>query len=569
MTEQFDYIIVGAGSAGCVLAHRLSEDPRNRVLLLEAGPRDASPFIHMPLGYAMTLKSRRYNWQFPTAPDPGTNGRRHNWPRGRALGGSSAINAMIYIRGNPADYDEWAELGCSGWSADEVLPYFLRAEDYQHGPVPGHGAGGPLPVREPAYVHPMSERLLEAAAEAGLARRQDFNAGAQEGLGVCQVTIEGGRRKSAARTYLAAARGRENLAVRTGAAVHRVLFEGRRACGVAYRRRGRMHEAAAAREVILAGGTVNSPQLLELSGVGDGDRLRALGIDPIIHLPGVGENLQDHYNAGLAWRLADGTPSINTAARGLSLLGLLWRYWRRRDGLLALGPAHVTGFMRTRRGLDRPDVQFHATPASLDGQAYQNNRLVFHREPGITVGACVLHPEGRGSVHAMHPDPEAYPEIRPRYLAGERDAAAMVAGLKAARRIMAMPAIAPLVSQERSPGARAESDAELLGFARATGTTIYHPVGSCAMGAGDDPAAVVTPELRVRGAEGLRVADASIMPRAISGNTNAPAIMIGEKAADLILGRLPPGPAAWPGRRASAQQAGGRADMEPAGSSGR
>jgi len=554
MAETFDYIIIGAGSAGCVLANRLSEDPDVRVLLLEAGPADRSPFFHMPLGYAMTLKSKRYNWQFPTEGDPGTNERAHKWPRGRALGGSSSINAMIYIRGNPADYDDWAALGGRGWSAEEVFPYFLRAEDYQHGAVAGHNAGGPVPVREPAYVHPLSETLLTASEEVGLGRRHDFNTGAQAGMGLCQVTIDKGRRASVARCYLKPARSRKNLSVRTGALVHRVVFENQRATGVAYERRGRATTASVAREVILCGGTVNSPQLLELSGIGDPDRLKDLGIEAVATLPGVGANLQDHYNAALAWRLKPGTPSLNTEARGWPLLAALWRYLTRRDGMMAVGPAHITGFMTARSGADRPDVQFHATPASLDGAAYQNNELVFHEEPGITIGACVLHPEGRGSVHAVSPDPRIYPAIQTRYLASEADGAAMVAGLRMARNIMDQAAITSLVAEERSPGARAVSDGDLLSFARATGTTIYHPVGTCAMGAADDAQSVVTPELKVRAVEGLRVADASIIPRALSGNTNAPAIMIGEKAADLILGRQPPAPQPWPERPAAKGQ---------------
>jgi len=555
MAERFDYIIVGAGSAGCVLANRLSEDPDTRVLLLEAGPTGRSPFIEMPLGYAMTLKSRRYNWHFPTQADPGTNERDHLWPRGRALGGSSAINAMIYIRGNPADYDDWAALGARGWSAAEVLPYFLRAEDYEHGDRPGHGAGGPLPVREPGYIHPLSETLLEASDQAGLARRGDFNLGAQDGMGLSPVTIANGRRASAAHCYLKPARDRTNLAIRTRARVHRVLIEGRCASGAAYERNGRLCSAIAEREVILCGGTVNSPQLLELSGIGDPARLNALGIDVVAELPGVGANLQDHYNAALAWRLFPGTPSINTQARGFSLLSALWRYLRRRDGPMAVGPAHITGFMAAREDADRPGIQFHATPASLDAEAYRKNELVFHAEPGITIGASVLHPQGRGSVHAVSPDARRYPSIQTRYLAGEEDAAAMIAGLKMTRRIMAQPAIAPLVAAERSPGAEAASESELLAFARASGTTIYHPVGTCAMGARDDRQAVVGPNLAVRGVDGLRVADASIIPRALTGNTNAAAIMIGEKAADLIRGKRPPEPQPWPARRRPAASA--------------
>ncbi|GIX16431.1 MAG: choline dehydrogenase [Rhodothalassiaceae bacterium] len=542
----FDYVIVGAGSAGAVIAARLSEDPGNRVLLLEAGPADRSPFFHMPLGYAETLKSTRYNWQFPTAPDPGTGGRVHKWPRGKALGGSSSINAMIYIRGNPGDYDTWRQLGCVGWGAEDVLPYFKRAEDYEHGAVPGHGVGGPLPVREPAYIHPFTPVILEAFEQAGLPRRADFNVGDQEGAGLCQFTIARGRRASTAQTYLKQARGRPNLEIRTEALAARVVIEDGRAVGVAYLRRGRLHLARARREVILSGGAVNSPQLLELSGIGDGARLNALGIPVVRHLPGVGENLQDHYSVGLSWALKPGTPSINTDVHGLGLLKALVRYLLRRDGVMAVGPAHITAFARTRPDLLWPDVQYHATPASLDAEAYQRNELVFHKEPGATVAVCVLRPESRGSIHATSADPTVYPEILPNYLDAESDRIATVEGLKLIRRVFATPAMQPHVAFEREPGALAQTDEELLDLARRMGTTIYHPVGTCRMGAPDDEMAVLTPDLKVKGVEGLRVADASVMPRLVSGNTNAPAIMIGEKAADLILGREPPAGEPWP-----------------------
>ncbi len=542
----FDVVIVGAGSAGAVLADRLSADGRHRVAVLEAGPRDRSPFIHMPLGYAVTLKSKRYNWQFPTAPDATSGGRVHKWPRGKGLGGSSAINAMIYIRGHPGDYDAWARHGCRGWSAEEVLPYFMRSEDYEHGAVPGHGAGGPLPVREPAYVHPLSETLIAACAEYGLPRRHDFNIGAQDGAGLCQFTIREGRRMSTARTFLARAERRANVRVITGALVERVHVAGRRATGVVYSRGGGRRHVTATRAVIVAAGTVNSPQILELSGIGDGARLKALGIEVVADLPGVGENLQDHYSVGIGWELRPGTPSINTAVRGPGLLRALVRYLLRRDGVMAVGPAHVVAFARSDPALDRPDLQFHATPASLDAEAYQENRLVFHSEPGLTIGVCVLRPESRGSIHIESPDPRARPRIAPHYLEAEADGLATVKGLGIARDIMAQPAIAPMVLRERLPGPEAADAAALLEFARASGTTIYHPVGTCAMGAADDRRAVLAPDLGVKGVEGLFVVDASVMPRLVSGNTNAPTIMIAEKAADLILGRTPPPPAPWP-----------------------
>lgn len=544
--DAFDFIIVGAGSAGAVLANRLSANPHNSVLLLEAGPKDKNPFFHMPLGYSVTLKSKRYNWQFSTRPDPGTHNRQHKWPRGKALGGSSSINAMIYMRGNPGDYDGWQQAGCIGWGASDVLPYFIRSEDYEHGPLPGHGAGGLLPVREPAYAHPMSRALIDAFADYGIEKRSDFNIGAQDGAGLCQFTIDRGRRMSTARTFLKDAQNRPNLDIRTNALAHRILFDGKRATGVRYRRNGRIVDVMARREVILSGGTINSPHLLELSGIGNAGRLKDLGIKPLVNLPGVGENLQDHFNVGLSWQFRPGTTSINTEARGLALLQSLWRYWTHRDGLMAVGPAHVTAFARTRSALLWPDIQFHATPATLDGDAYRDNRLVFHKEPGLTIGVCVLRPDSHGSVHAADSNPERYPDIRPNYLSTQSDCDCMLRGLKITRAIMAGAVMAPFVDKEREPGTEAESDEDLLAFARETGATIFHPVGTCAMGRADDPKAVLTPDLKVKGVDGLRVADASVMPRLISGNTNAPAIMIGEKAADLILDNPPPSPEDWP-----------------------
>lgn len=544
--DAFDFIIIGAGSAGSVLANRLSADPKNTVLLLEAGPQDKSPFFHMPLGYSVTLKSRRFNWQFYTNPDPGTGNRRHKWPRGKALGGSSSINAMIYMRGNPGDYDGWRQQGCVGWGASDILPYFMRSEDYEHGHLPGHGVGGPLPVREPAYVHPMSRVLMDSFAHYGLEERADFNTGLQEGVGLCQFTIDKGRRMSTARTFLKLAKHRPNLEIRTDALAHRILFDGHRANGVRYQKRGRIVDCTARREVILAGGTINSPHLLELSGIGAAKRLKTQGIEPLVDLPGVGENLQDHFNVGISWQFVSGTPSINTMARGLPLVRSLWRYWTHHDGLMSIGPAHVTAFARTRPELHWPDIQFHATPATLDGDAYRDNQLVFHPEPGITLGVCVLRPDSRGSVHAKSANPADHPAISPHYLDTQSDQDTIVRALHMTRAIIKGSPMAPFIEREREPGADTVSDDDLLAFARETGGTLFHPVGTCAMGRADDPNAVLTPDLKVKGVDGLRVADASVMPQLISGNTNAPAIMIGEKAADLVLGNPPPTPVDWP-----------------------
>ncbi|MCG8503639.1 MAG: choline dehydrogenase [Sphingomonadales bacterium] len=539
-SRDYDYIIVGAGSAGCVLAARLSEDPAVRILLIEAGGSDANPMFRIPLGYSFTIKSKRYNWQFPTEPDPATDGRVHHWPRGKVLGGSSSINAMIYMRGNPGDYDGWAQMGLTGWGWADVLPYFKRSEDFSAGADDFHGAGGPLRIEPPAYVHPISQALIAAAGEFGLPRIDDFNRGVQEGAGLLHSTIRNGKRMSTAEAFLKPARQRKNLKVETDALAHAVMFKGKKAVGLRYGKAGKAIEARARREVILSGGAINSPQLLELSGVGDAARLQEAGIEVVHHLPGVGENLQDHFNVGIAFRLKPGTPSINQTANGLPILKELWRYFTARKGLLSVGPAHVTIFARSRAELEWPDLQYHCTAATFDPEAYLNNKLVFHKEPGLTLGHCVLRPESRGAIHVKSSDPAEYPAIAPNYLATETDRRASVAGFRIARKIVSQPALARHVACEFNPGPEVESDDELLAVAREHGGTIYHPVGTAKMGRTDDPMAVVDGELKVIGVEGLRVVDASVMPALVSGNTNAPTIMIAEKAADMVLGRPAP-----------------------------
>ena len=540
-----DYVIVGAGSAGCVLAARLSEDPSVRVVLLEAGGDDrplkepsqflSNLWIHVPIGYSQTLKDPKVNWLYQTEPDPGTNNRQHVWPRGKVLGGSSSINAMLYVRGQRSDYDHWRQLGCTGWAWDDVFPYFRRAQHQARGPCDTHATGGPLYVDDPADTHEVSEAAIRACEALGLPHR-DFNGAEQEGVGWFQVNIRDGKRCSAAVAYLHPAMDRPNLRVETRALASRVLFAGRRAAGVEFRRGGETFTVRARREVILSGGAINSPQLLELSGIGQGDRLRGLGIDVVQDLRGVGENLQDHFVVGETYRLRKGIVSVNELARGGRFLREVGRYITQKRGLLTLSAAHIAVFCKSRPELAGPDIQFHILPATMDPDKLANQQTMeLEKEPGLTIAPCQLRPESRGSIHARSREPDEYPAILPNYLADPIDREVVVAALKWGRRIASTEPLARYIDHEMNPGAEVQTDDQLLAFAREMGTTIYHPVGTCAMGTHD--MAVIDPELRVHGVESLRVVDASVMPRLVSGNTNAPTIMIAEKAADLIRGR--------------------------------
>ena len=498
------------------------------MLLLEAGPQDRNPWIHVPLGAGKLRAHPKVNWCFETVPEPTMNDRRLPIPRGKVLGGSSSINGMLYIRGQSQDYDTWAQLGCRGWSWTDVLPYFMKSEDNARGANEHHGVGGPLHVSDVAARHEVCDAVLDACEGVGIPRNDDVNGAVQEGAGYFQATIRNGRRQSTATAFLKPARSRPNLTVVTGAQADRVTIEDGRAVGVAYRTPAGPQAARAGREVILAAGAIGSPHILELSGVGDPGRLQNLGITPTHDAPQVGQNLQDHFNIGMRWRLR-GTRSVNERTHGLRALAEGLRYLARRDGVLALPVALTTAFARALPGADLPDTQYQMMPLSFDGPRSQ----VLDAFPGLTIWSCPLRPESRGSVHAVSADPAAPPAIHQNQLATEKDRRLVVAGLALARKIIEHPALARFRDQELGPSVEARDDDGLLGFARQHGATCYHPVGTCRMGA--DAASVVDPALRVRGLRGLRVVDASIMPTIVSGNTNAPVIMIAEKAADLIL----------------------------------
>jgi len=526
---EFDYVIVGAGSAGCALAARLSEDSGASVALLEAGPPDTHPLIHVPFGILWMMHSRRLNWRYFTAPQERLNGRRLFWPRGRTLGGSSSSNAMCYTRGHRGDYDAWRDQGNGGWGYADVLPYFKRAENRERGGSEYHGTGGPLHVAPLRSPNPLALAFVRAAVAAGYRPNDDFSGPEQEGVGLYEVTQVEGERCSAARAYLRPARGRPNLRVITRAQATGILFRGRRAAGVAYRQGAGARTISARREVILCGGAINSPQLLLLSGVGPAAELQTLGI-PVIHdLPGVGKNLQDHLDIIVVQACTRPVSYGLTPATALRGLADLVRYLVSRRGMYTTNAAEAGGFIRSAPGEPRPDLQFHFTTAPLSNHGLD---VKFLLQQGYSLHVCDLRPRSRGEIRLASRNPLAHPVIEPNYLAEPQDLEKLVAGFKAARRILAAAPFDGYRGREILPGPAVQSDDEIRDFIRRKAETIYHPVGTCRMG--NDPLSVVDAELRVRGVEGLRVADASIMPLLVAGNTSAPAIMIGEKAADLI-----------------------------------
>jgi choline dehydrogenase len=522
-----DYIVVGAGSAGCVIAARLAEIGAS-VTLLEAGPRDWHPMIHIPAGVLKLLHHPVVNWNYSAAGGPGSAGRAIHWPRGKVLGGSSSINGMLSVRGNPADYDGWAQMGCRGWSFDDVLPFFRKSEHYVQGGDPEYrGKGGPLRVEDYRTILPLTHRFVEAARQVGFPFSTDLNGRIQEGVGYSQMTRKGRFRGSTAQTFLAEARKHENLRIETDALATRLLFDGRRCVGVAFRQRGMDREARAAREVILCGGSINSPHLLQISGIGRAEHLQSIGVNVVHDLPGVGANLQDHYVARISHR-ARNAVSINQLARGVRLAAEAMRFVTTGKGALTFGVTSAQVFCRSRPELASPDLQLLFTPASYDSARFGH----LEREPGMTVAVCPVRPDSRGSIMAQSPDPFAAPLIAPNYLSDANDQRVLNAGIRTARQIFAAPAIAQHSVVETLPGSGVVSDDELADYARRFGTTIYHPVGTCRMGEG--PAAVVDSRLRVHGMVGLRVIDASVMPTLTTGNTNAPTIMIAEKGAAMI-----------------------------------
>jgi choline dehydrogenase len=526
--EEYDYVIVGAGSAGCVLANRLTADGKYSVLLLEAGPRDTNPWIHIPLGYGRLFKEKAVNWMYQTEPEPGLNGRNVFQPRGKTLGGSSSINGLLYVRGQHEDYDRWRQHGNQGWGFDDVLPYFKKAEDQTRGADDFHGTGGPLPVSNLGHPDPISAAFVEAAVEAGIPRNPDFNGARQEGAGFFQTTTRGGRRASTAVAYLRPAKARPNLQVETSALAEKILFEGHRAVAVAYRTAGIPRTARARKEILVSGGAFNSPKLLQLSGVGPADLLRQHGVEVVLDAPGVGHDLQDHLQVRVVMRCSQAitlNDIVNNPFRKV-LTGL--RYAAFRTGPLTIAAGTSGAFFKTNPRLATPDIQIHFLPFSTDKMGEK-----LHPFSGFTASVCQLRPESRGSLRIRSADPAAPPEIRINYLASEVDRTANVEGLKILRKILQAPALAPYVVEEVDPGDKVTSDEALLAYCRVRGSTIYHPTSTCRMG--NDPLAVVDQRLRVRGIDGLRVVDASVMPDLVSGNTNAPVIMIAEKASDMIL----------------------------------
>ncbi len=522
---KYDYIIVGAGSAGCVLANRLSNNPNTQVLLIEAGGRDWNPFIHMPAGIAKLTDFKGINWDYYTQPEPHLNDRKLYWPRGKVIGGSSSINAMCYSRGHPIDYNEWAKQGNDGWSYQDVLPYFIRSENNTRGPSDHHGDHGPLHIQDLIYHNPTSDNFLEASQELNYPATNDFNGSDPCGFGFYQVTQHKGRRCSSAAAYLKPALNRQNLTLLSQATATRIIFDGKRAVSVELSHRGKQRNAEANQEIILCGGAINSPQLLMVSGVGDPKHLQEHDIKPLHDLPGVGQNMQDHLDICTLKR----STQANTYARGIiDEIKIGAKYYLFRKGEGTSNVAEAGGFIHSSLAQDaRPDIQFHYVPALLDDHG--KNKM---RGYGFTLHACYLQPRSRGHIRLASADIHQAPLISPNYLSAEPDLEIMLEALKISRKLLNSTAFDTFRGEEVFPGENVQSDSGLKEFIRRKAETIYHPVGTCKMGI--DDTAVVNPQLQVHGLDGIRIVDASIMPQLICGNTNAPTIMIAEKAADMI-----------------------------------
>lgn len=527
--QTYDYIVVGAGSAGAAVANRLSAEPRNKVLLLEAG-RASHPWSRIPIGYARLITNPAANWLYSSEPEASTNGRKLPVPRGKLLGGSSAINGMAFVRGQAQDFDSWAQMGNQGWSYDDVLPFFKRMERYEGGDDEFRGRDGPIRVTNPPPRLPLFTTLIAAAGQAGIPHNPDYNGATQDGIAMSQASIASGRRMSTAKCYLDPARKRANLRIETDALTEALLFDGRRCTGVRYSVHGTQQEARVTREVIVSAGSINSPQLLELSGIGQPDRLRDLGIDVRHALPGVGENLRDHFAPRTRWAIGARGITYNDTARGVGLVWQALRYALFRDGMLGGVAAPIRAFVRSREGLEAPDILLGWVPM-LTEPGSRGPKI--SRESGMTCYAHPMRPESKGHIHITSAEARKPPAINFNFLSSPIDAEITVRAVRIARSVMTAPAMAHLQVSELAPGASLTTDDEILDWVRGSAETTYHPVGTCKMG--NDPMAVVDAQLRVRGIEGLRVADASIMPTLTSGNTNAPSIMIGEKAADMVL----------------------------------
>ena len=527
---EVDYAVVGAGSAGCVIANRLSADPKSTVALLEAGGRDTNPWIHIPVGYFKTMHNPSVDWCYRTEPDPGLNGRSIDWPRGKVLGGSSSLNGLLYVRGQKEDYDRWRQMGNEGWGWDDVLPLFKRSEDQERGVDEFHGVGGPLSVSNMRIQRPICDAWVAAAQAEGYPFNPDYNGAEQEGVGYFQLTTRNGRRCSAAVAYLKPIRNRQNLNIITKALVSRVILDGKKAVGLVYRdRSGVEHTLKVRCEIILSGGAINSPQILMLSGIGDPDHLKENGVEPLHALPGVGKGLQDHLQARLVFKCNE--PTLNDEVRSLfNQARIALKYALFRAGPMTMAASLATGFIKTRPDVETPDIQFHVQPWSADSPGEG-----VHPFSAFTMSVCQLRPESRGELRLNGPDPSTHVKIIPNYLSTETDCRTMVDAVNIARRIAKQNPLASKISEEFRPSAELSLDdyEGTLDWARSNTASIYHPTGTCAMGQAET--SVVDAKLKVHGISNLRVADCSIMPEIVSGNTNAPAIMIGEKASDLVM----------------------------------